>query len=218
MKRDKRIAVIAAILVHAGLLCFGGLILFHEEKPAGQKVDDVALVDEAKEKEEEKPKIEEEIEKETEPLPEMPPEQAAAPEPLSLSELEVALNPGGDGGDGAFASTFRLGAARNASQADIADMDSVFSMADLDQKPRPLFQVTPTYPLSLRQKKVAGSVVVLFVVDKQGKVASVQVENSTDPAFEKPAVDAVKQWKFEPGVRGGQKVNFKMKVPIRFAV
>ena len=212
MKKIKILAFIAALGLHTALLSFGGLLFFHKPKQEAKTIDDVALVDEAKEKEQEKPKVEEEIKTENEPLPEMAEAEPIAPEPLSLGELEVALNPGGDGGG---FSAFHAGTARLGGATAAGDMEAIFSMADLDQKPRPLFQVAPTYPPSLR--KVPGSVVLVFVVDKQGKVATVQVEKSTDPAFEKPAVDAVKQWKFEPGVRSGQKVQFKMRVPIKFA-
>ena len=33
---------------------------------------------------------------------------------------------------------------------------------------------------------------------------------------EKPALAAIKQWKFEPGKRSGQPVRFRMRVPITF--
>ena len=35
---------------------------------------------------------------------------------------------------------------------------------------------------------------------------------------ERPALEAVRQWKFEPAVRGGEKVASKMRIPIRFAL
>jgi protein TonB len=47
-------------------------------------------------------------------------------------------------------------------------------------------------------------------------VRNPQVEKSTNPAFERPALDAVRQWKFEPGTRNGQRVEFKMRQPITF--
>ena len=34
--------------------------------------------------------------------------------------------------------------------------------------------------------------------------------------LERPAIEAVRQWKFEPGTRNGEKVAFKMRVPITF--
>ena len=94
------------------------------------------------------------------------------------------------------------------------DLEKAFSLADIDQKPRAIFQAAPVYPAGKRALEVVVSVV--FVVDTTGKVTNPRVEKSTDPAFEKPAVDAVKQWKFEPAVKAGQRVSCKMRVPIRF--
>jgi protein TonB len=42
------------------------------------------------------------------------------------------------------------------------------------------------------------------------------VQQSTDPVFERPALAAVKQWRFEPGKRNGKPVRFRMRVPITF--
>ena len=53
-------------------------------------------------------------------------------------------------------------------------------------------------------------------MDASGKVADPRVEKSNNAAFEKPALDAVRKWKFEPAVKGGQRVSCKMRVPIRF--
>ena len=66
------------------------------------------------------------------------------------------------------------------------------------------------------RKKLPGSVSVLFIVDQQGRVENPIVQKSTDPVFEKSALNAVKQWKFEPGKRKGQPVRFRMRVPITF--
>jgi protein TonB len=55
------------------------------------------------------------------------------------------------------------------------------------------------------------------VVDAQGRVQSPRVEKSSDSAFEKPALEAVRQWKFEPAMRNGQKVPTKLRIPIRFS-
>jgi protein TonB len=54
------------------------------------------------------------------------------------------------------------------------------------------------------------------VVDASGKVLDPRVTESTHADFEKPALNAIKQWKFEPAVRGGQRVACRMRVPIRF--
>ena len=42
------------------------------------------------------------------------------------------------------------------------------------------------------------------------------MQKSSHPAFEQPALQAVRRWRFEPGKRGGKPVSFKMRVPITF--
>jgi len=156
------------------------------------------------------PPPEPEPEKEPEPE-EQPPQLAEEAPPLDLSQLELALNPGmGDGlGSGDFAVKL------NTVAADTQSVDALFSIADLDQKPRAVYQPSPTITKEVR-KKTPGTVYIVFVVDQNGRVESALVQQSTDPVFEKPALAAVKQWKFEPGKRNGQPVRFRMRVPITF--
>jgi protein TonB len=218
LNKERSIAFAAAAFFHVAVLCFGGLLFFHNSAHEQKTIEDVSLIEETK-PEDEKPKVQEEIKTEPEPMPEMPDAEAPPPEPLSLGELEVALNPGGDGGgDGGF-STFRLASGRIGATGSGpgGDLDAIFTLAELDQKPRPVFQATPVYPMELRQRKVEGNVYVLFVVDQQGRVTNPTIEKSSHGAFEKPALDAVRQWKFEPAVRNGQKVRCKMRAPIRFS-
>lgn len=216
MKTERNIAFAAAVFFHGAMLCFGGLLFFHKPAEENRPIEDVALIDEAKQ-EEEKPKVEEAIKTEPEPMPEMPDAQTPPPEPLSLGELEVALNPGGgDGGE--FGSSFRFPTGRTGGPGNgPGDLDAIFTMAELDQKPRAIFQSSPVYPVEMRQRRMEGSVYVLFIVDQQGKVTNPKIEKSSHGAFEKPALEAVRQWKFEPAVRNGQKVRCKMRVPIRFS-
>lgn len=155
---------------------------------------------------------EEEEEQQEEPKP---PELTEEAPPLDLSQLELALNPGmgGDGLGGDFVVKLNVAAATGSGGGD--EVDSLFSLADLDQQPRIVYQPGPNVTADMR-KKLPGSVSVLFVVDQQGRVENPIVQKSTDPVFEKAALNAVKQWKFEPGKRKGQPVRFRMRVPITF--
>jgi protein TonB len=159
------------------------------------------------------PPPEEELEPESEPE-EPPPELAEEAPPLDLSQLELALNPGfneGWMGGGDFA--VKLNTVVSAAKGD--DLDAVFSMADLDQKPRVIYQPSPTLTRDVR-RKAPGKVNVIFVVDERGRVMDPRVRSSTDPVFETPALSAVKRWKFEPGKRAGKAVRFRMLAPITF--
>jgi protein TonB len=157
------------------------------------------------------PPPEEEVEEEE--APESPPELTESAPPLDLSQLEMALEP--TVGEGLFGD-FTVKLVNQLVEGAGGGLDEVFSLSDLDQKPRPIFQRPPTYPAELRKQKRQGTVYVLFTVDRQGRVADAKVDKSTDPAFERPAIEAVKQWKFEPGTRKGEPVQFRMRVPITF--
>jgi protein TonB len=156
------------------------------------------------------PPEEPEEEKNEEPPP---PDLADEAPPMDLTSLELALNPGVGDGAGDFA--MRLTAIDAASSQ--AESDAIFSAADLDQQPRPVHQPPPDYPAELRRKKVEGTVYVLFLVDKNGRVVNPVVQKSTNSALEPAAVAAVRRWRFEPGRRRGQAVQFKMRVPISFS-
>jgi len=151
------------------------------------------------------------------PDDEPPPPSLDAPDtpPMDLSDLELALNPSfGDGLGGEIAARM-LSSVENRVRE---EADAIFSLSDLDQAPRVVHQVTPEYPAELKRKRVAGSVHVLFVVDPSGAVQNPIVQQSSHPAFEPPALQAVRKWRFEPGRRNGQPVPFRMKVPIVFAM
>lgn len=144
-----------------------------------------------------------------------PPELTESAPPLDLNQLELALNPGtgGDGLVGDFA--VKLASAGPGQSQSNEEVDALFSLADLDQAPRVIYQPGPTLTAEIR-KKAPGTVYVLFIVDVSGRVEGPIVQKSTDPVFDKAALNAVKQWKFEPGKRKGQAVRFRMRVPITF--
>jgi protein TonB len=156
-------------------------------------------------------------EKQNEPPPTELTEQAAPP--MDLSQLEMALDPGfgdGAGGAGSLAGG-RLGGSGGSDADRDKEADAVFSLADLDQAPKVVSQPPPQYPADMRSQKARGTVYVLFVVDRNGRVVKPQVQKSTHTAFERPALEAVRQWRFDPGKRSGQAVQFRMRVPITFA-
>lgn len=155
------------------------------------------------------PPMQEEQEEEPEPEEE-PPELDEPAQPLDLEQLAMALNPGfGDGGfSGDFAVNLDVVAQKQG-------MEELFSIADLDQRPRAVYQASPAMSAELR-RKAPGTVYIIFIVDERGRVENPQIQDSTDPAFERPALNAVRQWRFEPGKRSGKPVRFRMRVPITF--
>jgi protein TonB len=234
------LGLVAAGVFHLAVILFGGLLFNKpadsDKKARVQEVDLLAPEDpsKAKDPKEKKetpasePKAEAPLERdETVPdLKELAKLENAGPavpalDALSLSAMEDLMNPsaGGDAGflsaGGDLTSGGQIGGVGKAVKENGPDL---FALAELDQKPRPLVQAPPSYPVELRRRKVEGSVYVLFVVDEEGRVLDPKVEKSSNPEFDPPALAAVRQWKFEPAVKGGQKVRCKMRVPLRFSV
>jgi protein TonB len=153
-------------------------------------------------------------EPEPEPEPEeeeTPPELEADTTPLTLEQLTVALNP--TFSDGLLTGDFAV--KLNTITSDSKNVDDLFSIAELDQKPRVIYQPGPMLTKEVR-KKAPGTVYIIFIVDQNGRVQNPIVQKSTDSVFEKPALTAVKKWKFEPGKRNGKPVRFRMRVPFTF--
>jgi protein TonB len=130
-----------------------------------------------------------------------------------LAQLEMALDPGF--GSAAAAGDFAIRIPGIGPGAADQGVDEMFSLADLDQKPRAIVQQQPALTAALK-KKMPATVYVLFTVDTDGRVENPVVQSSSDPAFEAPALAAIKQWKFEPGKRSGQPVRFRMRQPMSF--
>jgi len=155
------------------------------------------------------------------PQQQQKPDEIAAPEistaqaqPISLDQLTADVAVGGGG----FLAGMLAPSSTSVESMKDTVKEMVFSMEDLDQKPVAVAQIQPTHPRDLLKAKVEGQVVVLFVVDEEGRVEDPRVENSSRPEFEKPALDAVRKWKFKPGTKEGAPVKTYIRQPIRFSI
>ncbi|MFN3409604.1 MAG: energy transducer TonB [Limisphaerales bacterium] len=152
------------------------------------------------------------------PPPEPPPEEQEPPPPPSLSDTPPPMNLSVDldfavGSGGALAGFGQFG-----SSGEGGNLMDAFDVADLEKRPEVISSVPPVYPESLRRARVEGTVTLVFVLDENGRVEDLRVEQSSRPEFEKPALDAVRRWKFRPGMKDGQAVRTYMRLPVRFRV
>lgn len=78
----------------------------------------------------------------------------------------------------------------------------------------------PLYPDSLLQARVAGAVVVEFLVDTAGRVdpASVEILSSTDDLFSASVRDALAEAHFSPALKKGRRVRQLVQMPVSFAL
>ena len=82
--------------------------------------------------------------------------------------------------------------------------------------PVPFHKVDPKYPSELMKEHVEGEVVLYAIIRKDGSVHDIQVVKGLDPVLDKNAIEALSQWKFRPGMRGGVPVDLEAVVYIPF--
>jgi len=92
-----------------------------------------------------------------------------------------------------------------------------------DQVPRPaknsflLRRVVPKYPEQAKQQHIQGPVVLNTLVGRDGSVQEVKVI-SGDPELVQAAVEAVKQWHFQPQRAQGNPVEFETRITVNFSL
>jgi TonB family protein len=88
--------------------------------------------------------------------------------------------------------------------------------SDAINPPLLLKKVDPVYPPGVKESGLKGYVVLNVRTDGQGNVKDVMVIKSSAEVFNQPAIDAVKQWKYEPFVEKGQPRELVFSVSLRF--
>jgi TonB family protein len=92
----------------------------------------------------------------------------------------------------------------------------LFDLKELDRVPRRVRTVMPVYPHELRRASVTGEVVLLVIIDVNGRVEVERVVSATNREFETAAVKAAEQCVFETPLRGGRPVNARYRWNIPF--
>jgi TonB family protein len=98
-----------------------------------------------------------------------------------------------------------------------ADDEQVWDIGPGISPPRVTHQVTPqNKPDDDKGFRISGSVLVGLVVSSKGEPKDVHVVKSLDKDIDQSAVEAVKQWHFDPAKKGDQPVAVRITVEIRF--
>jgi protein TonB len=86
----------------------------------------------------------------------------------------------------------------------------------VDENPVPVKTPPPKYPDSMKREGTSGVVAIVIVIDEKGGIDNASVSKSSHPDFEKPALEAVRNWKFKPAKKDGVAVKVRVTVPLRF--
>ena len=82
--------------------------------------------------------------------------------------------------------------------------------------PVPVHKVDPKYPSTMVEERIEGEVILYGVIRQNGTVDSIQLVRGVDPQLNANAIEAFKEWKFEPATSEGQPVDLEAIVHIPF--
>ena len=78
-----------------------------------------------------------------------------------------------------------------------------------------IHQVRPQYPVIAREARVEGSVVLKAIIAKDGTIQHLQLV-SGNPLLVSSAINAVKEWRYQPYLLNGTPVEVETNITIYF--
>ena len=92
----------------------------------------------------------------------------------------------------------------------------VFRVGGGVSAPRALDTPDPEYSEEARKAKYQGTVVLWLIVDENGKPRDIKVARSLGMGLDQKAIEAVRNWKFEPAMKDGRPVAVQINVEVNF--
>jgi protein TonB len=81
-----------------------------------------------------------------------------------------------------------------------------------------IFRVEPQYSEEARKAKYQGTVIISAIVRKNGGLDVLKVVRGIGLGLDENAVEALKQWKFRPGMKNGVPVDVFLNVEVNYSL
>jgi len=92
----------------------------------------------------------------------------------------------------------------------------VFNIGGSVTAPRVLYQPDPEYTEEARKAKYQGVCVIWLIVGPDGHPRDVRVARTLGMGLDQKAIEAVRQWKFDPAKKDGKPVAVQLNVEVNF--
>jgi protein TonB len=141
-----------------------------------------------------------------------PPDGPTEPEAAPVAEPEPA-RPAPSGREAVAERRRRLQDAAEATEP----VGRAVRVGNQIKAPRKTRNVQPVYPQIAQSARVQGAVIIEATIDPRGKISDTRVVRSI-PLLDQAAVDAVRQWEYEPTMLNGVPVPVIMTVTVNFSL
>ena len=74
----------------------------------------------------------------------------------------------------------------------------------------------PQYTEEARAAKIHGTVLLTVDIGPDGVAQNIEVSRSLEPGLDQKAIEAVRQWRFKPGVKDGAPVTVRANIEVNF--
>ncbi len=93
-----------------------------------------------------------------------------------------------------------------------------FEYVPLDSQPQLIKEGIPEYPAVARKKKISGTVILVVLIDKNGKVKNAKVYKSSDKnvGFEEAAIKAAYKNLYRPAIQKNKPIAVWILCPVKF--
>ncbi len=92
----------------------------------------------------------------------------------------------------------------------------IFAVGNGTSRPEVITKADPEYSEEARKAKYSGTVVLSIVVNADGTAADIKVVRSLGLGLDEKAVDAVRRWRFRPGMNKGVPVRVRAQIEVNF--
>ncbi len=89
---------------------------------------------------------------------------------------------------------------------------------ELNKPPRLIKKVDPIYPEDAQKAGIEGAVILKARTDIHGRITNIKVEKSANPLLDQAAVEALRQWVYEPAIIEGNPQTAEFDVTLKFAL
>lgn len=79
-----------------------------------------------------------------------------------------------------------------------------------------IYRVEPQYSEEARRARYQGTVVLQAIVRKDGTIDIVRIIRSLGFGLDEKAIEALKQWRFRPGMRNAEPVDVSLNIEVNF--
>jgi bla regulator protein blaR1 len=105
---------------------------------------------------------------------------------------------------------------RESASSNFADPQQIYHIGGDVTAPKLVYAPDPEFTEKARRAKYQGVCVIAVIIDAQGNPKRVQVVRHLGMGLDQKAVEAVKQYKFKPGMRFGNPVAVQVNIEVNF--